>query len=95
MREWRKTHRLEGEARMKANARAYLHVYVRRGKVLRKPCEVCGELRAEPHHEDYRKPLVVRWLCVRHHMELEGKVQRVEVLLAAAETVDGVPGLLG
>ena len=67
MREWRKTHPLKGEARLRMNARAYLHVYVKRGKVARLPCEVCGRSPAEGHHADYSRPLDVRWLCREHH----------------------------
>ena len=66
MRVWRKTHPLEGLARLKMNARAYLHTYIKRGKVQRGPCEVCGG-KAEAHHTDYSKPLDVRWLCRDHH----------------------------
>lgn len=40
----------------------------------RPPCEVCGATRAEAHHEDYDRPLDVRWLCHRHHMELHRRV---------------------
>lgn len=53
---------------MKDNARSYLGVYVRRGRVKRGPCEICGST-AEAHHEDYGKPLDVRWLCRVHHLE--------------------------
>jgi hypothetical protein len=67
MREWRKTHRLTPEQRFRANARSYVNVYIRRGKIQRQPCEVCGG-KAQPHHEDYSKPLQVRWLCRRHHV---------------------------
>lgn len=42
---------------------------IRDGKLIRQPCEVCGESRAEAHHDDYSKPLDVRWLCKRHHDE--------------------------
>lgn len=39
----------------------------------RKPCEMCGEERSDAHHDDYSKPLEVRWLCRKHHMELHRK----------------------
>lgn len=42
---------------------------VRDGRLVRLPCEVCGEVKSEAHHEDYSKPLDVRWLCRRHHEE--------------------------
>ena len=40
---------------------------IRDGKLLRCPCEVCGELKTHAHHDDYAKPLSVRWLCALHH----------------------------
>ena len=40
------------------------------GKMVRQPCERCGmgEL-VHAHHDDYTKPLDVRWLCPLHHRE--------------------------
>lgn len=76
MREWRKTHPLEGEAKKKANARSYLHMAVRRGKIEKLPCEVCHDPKVEAHHDDYDKPLEVRWLCKKHHLALHGKHSR-------------------
>lgn len=38
-------------------------------KLKREPCEECGDIKAEAHHDDYLKPLNVRWLCRRHHDE--------------------------
>lgn len=41
---------------------------VRDGKVIKEPCEVCGtEEWVHGHHDDYTKPLKVRWLCAAHH----------------------------
>ena len=40
---------------------------IRDGKLHRQPCEVCGEARVNAHHNDYLKPLNVRWLCYAHH----------------------------
>jgi hypothetical protein len=58
------------EQRRKDICRSYAGVYLRRGKIERKPCEVCGDEKAQMHHEDYSKPLDVRWFCRKHHLEL-------------------------
>lgn len=42
---------------------------IRDGRLIRQPCEVCGKKKVEAHHDDYLKPLDVRWLCRKHHME--------------------------
>lgn len=40
---------------------------IRGGRVLKKPCEICGEMDSQGHHEDYSRPLDVVWLCALHH----------------------------
>lgn len=57
--------------------RAYreLNSAIRNGRVQRQPCERCGVSRVEAHHEDYSKPLHVRWLCIRHHKERHGRLK--------------------
>ena len=41
---------------------------LRRGEVTRQACEVCGGTDGlQAHHENYRWPLKVRWLCREHH----------------------------
>lgn len=46
---------------------------VRDGVLVKGPCERAAEggcsTRIEAHHDDYSKPLEVRWLCSRHHAE--------------------------
>lgn len=37
--------------------------------LLARNCEVCGELNAYAHHDNYDKPLEVRWFCPKHHIE--------------------------
>lgn len=39
------------------------------GSIERAPCEVCGAGNVEAHHDDYARPLDVRWLCRAHHAE--------------------------
>lgn len=39
------------------------------GSLVKLPCEVCGDTNVQAHHDDYSKPLDVRWLCFKHHRE--------------------------
>ena len=48
---------------------------IRDGRLMRLACEICGGT-AQAHHDDYRKPLDVRWLCRAHHLAVHGKVSR-------------------
>lgn len=42
-----------------------------RGDLVRGPCEHEGcTMPVESHHDDYNRPLDVRWLCDKHHGEL-------------------------
>lgn len=45
---------------------------IRTGKLARQPCDVCGRKDSHAHHDDYSKPLDVRWLCPPHHREVHG-----------------------
>lgn len=40
---------------------------IRDGKLFREPCEYCGNTKTHAHHDDYAKPLNVRWLCASCH----------------------------
>lgn len=70
MRKNRPKHSLLSEDdRKKANARSYANTYITRGVIKKLPCEICGKF-AQMHHEDYNKPLEVKWLCRDHHLKL-------------------------
>lgn len=50
--------------------RAELRKAILKGIVNKIPCEICGSIvNLHGHHEDYNKPLEVRWLCRKHHFE--------------------------
>lgn len=51
----------------KIRARKALNHAVTAGKIIPQPCEKCGAAKAQGHHEDYSKPLVVRWWCPKCH----------------------------
>lgn len=53
----------------KRAARTAVAWEIRSGRMERRPCEKCGSGRAQAHHDDYSRPLDVRWLCSKHHAE--------------------------
>lgn len=55
------------EQRRRADCRTVTHQLVKRGKLLRLPCWICGDTRVEGHHPDYALPNAVIWLCRLHH----------------------------
>jgi hypothetical protein len=69
MRENRKKYcEFSEEEKKRANARSIVNVAIRRGSIVRQPCEVCGEIRSEAHHDDYDRPYEIKWLCKKHHI---------------------------
>lgn len=53
----------------KARARQAVTRALRTGKLLRQPCQFCGESKTQAHHHDYGKPLDVIWVCFKCHRE--------------------------
>jgi hypothetical protein len=68
---------------------------IKKGVLIRKPCEVCGEFQTasdgrsliHAHHADYNKPLDVMWLCQKHHHEWH----KTNKALPRKEVKDGIP----
>ena len=54
---------------IRKRARNLAQAAVRRGVLTRKPCEYCGHPKSHAHHDDYSKPLNVRWLCDPCHKQ--------------------------
>ncbi len=70
MREWRKTHPMSEEQRFKGIVRRKTNVRIKRGLLIKFPCEICNDPLVQAHHKDYNKPYDITWLCIKHHREL-------------------------
>jgi len=63
------TRRKRAKNRLRYKAHWTVANEIRNGRLRRGGCEVCGESPTDAHHDDYKKPLEVRWLCRTHHCE--------------------------
>lgn len=63
--------RLRQEARWpdRVKARQECVRAVKSGRLIRQPCEECSREPAQAHHDDYSRPLDVRWLCTVCHAD--------------------------
>lgn len=68
----------EARNKHKRYAQGKVAFAVRKGTLIRKPCEKCGSLDSEAHHDDYSNPLDVRWLCDTHHKDHHVEMRRLE-----------------
>lgn len=66
----------EEERKTRVKARSALNHAIRDGLMTRKNCEICNR-KAEAHHIDYNKPLVVKWLCFYHHRKEHNQINIV------------------
>ena len=66
---------------VRQRARIATQTAIRRGRLIRGPCEECGAGETHAHHDDYLKPLEVRWLCgpchhAVHHPTIRALVKK-------------------
>lgn len=67
-------------------SRMRFNAAVAAGKIIRKPCSVCGAVPAEGHHPDYSKPYEVEFLCRQHHREVHAKDR---IVVSANDSLTG------
>lgn len=60
--QWRKNN----PEKIKAHRKIFIEI--RAGRLKKENC-FCGNEKTEAHHEDYSKPLWVKWLCKKHHID--------------------------
>lgn len=53
----------------KYKAHCMVNNALRDKRMFRGSCEECGSEMVHAHHDDYLKPLDVRWLCPAHHRQ--------------------------
>lgn len=68
------------ERAKRKKAREIFNHYVRDKHIEKQPCEVCGKSETEAHHDNYDKPLVVRWLCFDCHRRWHKENDNPELL---------------
>lgn len=56
---------------------------IRDGKLQKQPCFICGDPNTHGHHASYDLPLIVTWLCPKHHKEAHRAA--AEILYAKGE----------
>lgn len=54
----------------KYRAHTMVNNALRDGRLHKEPCSICGSFEyTHAHHDDYLKPLNIRWLCAAHHSQ--------------------------
>jgi hypothetical protein len=73
MHEQQRKHRANNPEKYKAHTA--VGNALRDGRLIRKPCEKCGNIKSQAHHPDYSKPIEVIWLCFTCHRKEHGQLQ--------------------
>lgn len=70
-----KRYRSDPSLRFRHKARWMVNRAIMAGILNRQVCEICGVAKTQAHHDDYSKPLKVRWLCITHHAAVHAKAE--------------------
>ncbi len=65
-----KRYKINTEGGKKYYAQRVLNQALKLKEIKRLSCEICGNEKSHGHHDNYNKPLKVRWLCAKHHKEI-------------------------
>lgn len=69
--------RWRAEDRRRTRAHNMVARAVACGRLVPQPCCVCGSaVNIHAHHDDYDRPLDVRWLCAEHHSKEHQKCKK-------------------
>ena len=69
------------EKKLRIKARSDLNHAIRDGILERQSCKVCGDVKSEGHHINYKNPLEVVWLCDKHHHAEHARIHQNPELL--------------
>lgn len=79
----RQVKRWQREHPKATDAREAAALAVARGELSPQGCEVCSATEdIHAHHDDYDKPLGVRWLCRSHHWQHHARLAKTKALAA-------------
>ena len=73
-REYQKEYNIKPENKIKILAHTLVRKAIKTGELIKENCEICGKI-ADAHHDNYSKPLDVRWLCRKHHKKYHAKLK--------------------
>jgi hypothetical protein len=60
------------ERQRRSRIRAETNVLIRKGVLVKSPCEKCGEINVACHHRKYKDPTDIMWLCKSCHLTCHG-----------------------
>ena len=90
-----------GGKTMDKRAQHMVEKAIKKGVLIPQSCEICntkgafkdGRTSVQAHHDDYNKPLEVRWLCQQCHHEWHKTNKAKEIMEPAkAEAIDVICG---